>query len=67
MSRNFRATVKEGREGEPCSVWLEMHEEIGLGNKIMVLDLPDGTGITEAQHIASALNDQVENLRLFAV
>ena len=31
MSRNFRATVKEGREGEPCGVWLEMHEEIGLG------------------------------------
>lgn len=65
MPRNFVATVKEGFPDKPCCVWLEMHEDIGLGDKLMVLDLPDGTGFQEARKLANALNDQVEKLRLF--
>ena len=64
MARNFVATVNEQGPGEPCFIELEMHENIGMGNKNMLLCLPDGTDIDDAKRVSLILNSEIESLRL---
>ena len=62
MKRNFVVTVKERDVGEPCFVVFELHEDIGIGNKQVRLNLPEGTGIEEAKALASHLNNAVSKI-----
>lgn len=53
---SFVATVKEREKGQPCSVWIELDDDIGLGKKTIIFDLPAGTDISHAETFARALN-----------
>lgn len=52
---NYRATVKERQDGEPCFVEMELHEEVGL--QTIVFDMPEGTTIEYARRAADQLNN----------
>lgn len=63
--RNFTATVKEREVGQPCYVALELKGGIGLpADRCLTFDMPEGTGIEEAQAVARMLNDKVAAVRL---
>lgn len=63
--RNFTATVKEREEGQPCYVALELDSDIGLPrDRWITLNLRDGTGVDEANAVASMLNGAVSSVRL---
>lgn len=57
MSRNYVAEIKERDVGQPCFLLLNLNEDIGLGAKTVIINLPDGTGIAEA----TALRDVLHN------
>ena len=55
---NYRATVKERQDGEPCFVALELHEDVGLqGKQTIVFDMPDETTVAYARRVADQLNN----------
>lgn len=55
---NYRATVKERQDGEPCFVELEPSEDVGLqGNQALMFDMPEGTTIEYARRVADELNN----------
>lgn len=56
MSRNYVAEIKERQDGEPCFLFLNLHADIGLGAKSIILNLPKGTGIEEAKALRDALH-----------
>jgi hypothetical protein len=55
---NYRATVKERQDGEPCFVELELHKDAGLqGKQTIVFDMPDETTVAYARRVADELNN----------
>ena len=54
-SSPFVPEVKERQPGQSCFVSLNTDQDIGLGSKQIVFDLPDGTSIEQAQELARAL------------
>jgi hypothetical protein len=52
---SFVPEVKERESGQPCFIMLNPAEDIGLGQKQIVFDMPEGTGIEQAQELARAL------------
>lgn len=64
MSRNYVAEVKEREPNDPCFLFLNLNEDIGLGGKSLYLDLPEGTGIEEAEALKEALHKSGAKLRL---
>ena len=63
-ARNFAVTVKESGDGRP---WLlvQPDQDIGLEKGAnIVMDLPDGADINEAQRVAGLLNDNLEGFRI---
>lgn len=60
--RNFTATVKERDVGQPCFVVLELDAE--PNSRHVVLDLPKGTAIEDAEEVARLLNRKVEKARI---
>jgi hypothetical protein len=64
MKPNFIATVKERDADEPCFIVLENYEDIGTGRKQVILSLPKGTGIGEAEALKKIINDTVEKVGL---
>lgn len=63
-SSPFATEVKERQPGEPCFVMLNTDKDIGLGSKHVIFDLPDGTGIEEAQEFARLLRSSRAVLRV---
>jgi hypothetical protein len=53
-SSQFVPEVKERQPGQPCFIMLNPDEDIGLGSKQIIFDLPDGTGIEQAQELAAS-------------
>lgn len=64
MSQNFVAEVKEGEDGQPCFLFLNLSKDIGLGKKSLYLMLPKGTGIEEAKALRDALRTSGASIRL---
>ena len=64
MSRNYVAEVKERDVGEPCFLLLNLSEDIGLGDKTVIIDLPKGTGIAEAKTLRDALHGSEASIEL---
>lgn len=64
MARNFVAELKERDVDQPCFLFLNPDKDIGLGGKSLYLDLPEGTGIAEAQVLKDALHKSGAKLRL---
>ena len=60
---NFVFTVKETGSGEPYLL-LELHEDIGLGDSTLAMHFERGTRMEQAQELASAINGDVERVRL---
>ncbi len=60
--RNFTATVKERDIDQPCFVVIELIAE--PSERHIVLDLPAGTTIEDAQEIAQILNRKVARARI---
>lgn len=54
-SSSFVPEVKERESGQPCFIMLNTAEDIGLGQKQILFDMPEGTGIEQAQELARAL------------
>jgi hypothetical protein len=54
---SFKPEVKEREHGQPCFIMLNADRDIGLGNKQIIFDLPEGTGIEQAQQLARVLSD----------
>lgn len=52
---SFMPEVKEQETGQPCFVVLNTDEDIGLQKKQIIFDLPNGTGIEDAQAFARSL------------
>jgi hypothetical protein len=51
----FVPEVKERQAGQPCFIMLNPNDDIGLGKKQIIFDLPDGTNIEQAQDFARML------------
>lgn len=64
MARNFVAEIKEGEGHQPCYLLLNLDKDIGIGSKSLYLDLPEGTGMAEAEALRSALHKSGARLRL---
>ena len=64
MPSNFVAELKEREAGQPCFLWLNTSEDIGLGQRAVLLTLPEGTGIVEAQALKDALRASGASIRL---
>jgi hypothetical protein len=64
MSRNFIAEVKERDVGQPCFLLLNLHADIGPGDKTVIIDLPTGTGIAEATVLRDALHKSGASIKL---
>ena len=64
MATNFVAEVKERGPGEPCFLWLNTYDDIGLGNRAVLLTLPDGTGLAEAEALRDALKASGASIRI---
>lgn len=64
MTRNYVAEVKERGVGQPCFLLLNVDEDIGLGGKTVIIDLPTGTGIAEAEALRDALHQSGASVRL---
>lgn len=64
MACNFVAEIKEGEPDQPCFLFLNASEDIGLGSKSLYLQLPDGTGMAEAKELRNALHKSGAKLRL---
>jgi hypothetical protein len=64
MPSNFVAEVKERDVGQPCFLWLNTHDDIGLGQRAVLLTLPEGTGIAEAERLRDALRASGASIRL---
>ncbi|MEZ0494924.1 hypothetical protein [Sphingomonas sp. IW22] len=64
MARNYVAEVKERDVGQPCFLLLNLYDDIGLDGRTVILDLPEGTGIAEAQALRDALHSSGASLRL---
>lgn len=62
--RNFVVTVKEREEGQPCSLHFELYEDIGLGRKMVVLEMPHGKGLSEAAALKEAINSQAYQIKI---
>jgi len=60
--RNFTATVKERDVGQPCFVVLELKAE--PNSRHVVLNLPQGTTIEDAEEVARLLTRKVESARI---
>ncbi|MDJ0275987.1 hypothetical protein QLH51_04105 [Sphingomonas sp. 2R-10] len=60
--RNFTATVKERDVDQPCFVVIELDAE--PSERHIVLDLPAGTTIEDAQDVARMLNRRIERARI---
>lgn len=64
MARNFVAEIKEGEAHQPCRLLLNLDKDIGIGSKSLYLELPEGTGMAEAQTLKDALHRSGAKLRL---
>ncbi|GLS44383.1 hypothetical protein [Methylobacterium brachythecii] len=64
MKRNFVVTVKERDPGQPCFLVFEVSEDIGLGEKTIMLQMPEQTDFDDARTIALAINHGVEKVAL---
>jgi len=64
MKRNYVAEVKEREDGQPCFLYLNMDSDIGLGSKTIIIDLPEGTGLAEAETLRDALHRSGASIRL---
>lgn len=64
MARNFVAEIKEGEADQPCYLFLNPDKDIGIGSKLLYLDLPEGTGMAEAEALRNALHKSGAKLRL---
>ena len=63
--RNFRATLKERQEGQPCFIEIEPRGYIGMElGEFITLDMELGTTFEEAKDLASRLNDQCRSVRI---
>jgi hypothetical protein len=58
MSRNFMVTVKDRQRDEPFFLAFETYDDVGLGKKVVMLDLQPGIDIEEAKELARRLNAQ---------
>jgi hypothetical protein len=52
---SFMPEVKERERGRPCFILLNTYEDIGLGQKHIIFNRPDRSGIEQAQELAHAL------------
>lgn len=64
MSRNYIAEIKEREAGQPCFLFINLSHNIGLGEKSLFLDLPEGTGLDEANALRDALHESGAIIRL---
>ncbi len=64
MHRNYVAEVKEREADQPCFLFLNLSEDIGLGTKSLYLTLPEGTGLAEAKALRDALHASGAAIRL---
>ncbi|WNV10723.1 hypothetical protein [Tardiphaga sp. 709] len=60
----FVPEVKERQADQPCFVMLNTDKDIGLGGKQIIFDLPDGTGIEQAQELARLLRGSRATVRV---
>ncbi|MBM3576628.1 MAG: hypothetical protein FJX40_02980 [Alphaproteobacteria bacterium] len=51
----FVPEVKEREAGQPCFVALNTDQDIGLGKKQVIFELPNGTDIERAHEFAKML------------
>jgi hypothetical protein len=64
MLRTFVAEIKEREAGEPCFLWINTTEDIGLGGRSITINLPSGTGYAEAKELRDALHKNGGSFRL---
>lgn len=64
MSQNFVPEIKEGEAHQPCRILLNLDKDIGIGSKSLYLELPEGTGMAEAQQLKDALRQSKAKLTL---
>ena len=64
MPRNFVAEIKEGEDHQPCYLLLNPDKDFGIGDKMLYLDLPEGTGMAEAKALRDALHKSGAKLRM---
>jgi len=63
-SSRFVPEVKERQSGQPCFIMLNPDQDIGLGSKQIIFDLPDGTGVEQAQELARLLRGSKATVRI---
>lgn len=63
-SSRFVPEVKEREANQPCFVMLNPDNDIGLGGKHIVFDLPDGTRIEQAEELAPLLRSSRATVRI---
>jgi hypothetical protein len=63
-SSSFVPEVKERQPSQPCFVMLNTDKDIGLGSKQIIFDLPDDTGIEQAQALARILRSSRATVRI---
>jgi len=63
-SSPFVPEVKEREANQPCFVMLNTSNDIGLGSKQIIFDLPDGTSIEQAQELARLLRGSGATVRV---
>lgn len=63
-SSPFVAEVKERGANQPCFIMLNTDQDIGLGSKQVIFDMPEGTGIEQAQEFARMLRSSGAAVRV---
>lgn len=56
MARNYVAEIKERGPGEPCFLWINTNDDIGLGREAVLIHLPEGSDYSDAEELRDVLH-----------